>query len=420
MKHLNHLKCVQCGATYRPEPRLTTCEVCRAAGRRPGILEVALDVVAVGESLRSLTTAPLSHGIRRWAGLLPLPDPDAYVSLGEGNTPLVRIDHFARMAGFAGAAFVKNETANPTGSFKDRSAVVMASMARTAGAKALTVVSSGNMGAAVSAYASTCGLRAYVIVRPTIDSTRVAQISMYGGTLVRVGGTSEDRLRFMERAIERLGWYNATSPLNPYGPEGLKTTAYELWVQLSGRVPDWVVVPVGFGCHLVGLWRGFAELQLAGLADRIPRMVGIQSEGAPSIVKAFRDGMDEDLPGVQETIAWGISQKTSPNARSALRAINATGGTAEAVSDGWIIEVGRRLAETEGLLVEPSTAAAFAGFFTLAGRGAFGRAESVVIMATGSGPRHVEAAVIQAVQLPEPLDADEDALERGWMPDQTP
>ncbi len=417
MKHVNHLKCVQCGVTYRPEPRLTTCAACRAAGRRPGILEVVLDAVAVGESLRSLMAAPLTHGIRRWVGLLPMRDPAVCVSLGEGNTPLVRANSLARAAGFAGAAYVKNETANPTGSFKDRSAAVIANVASAAGATALTVVSSGNMGAAVSAYAAACGLRAYVIVRPSIDPARLAQISMYGGTLVRVEGSSEDRLRFMDRAIEVLGWYNATSPLNPYGPEGLKTTAYELWVQLSGRVPDWVVVPVGFGCHLVGLWRGFAELQQAGLADRMPRMAGIQSEGSPSLVKAFREGRDEDLPDAQETLAWGISQKTSPNARMALRAIKETGGTAEAVSDEAILEAGRRLAEIEGLLVEPSAAAAFAGFFALAGRGALGKAESVVVMATGSGPRHVEAAVVQAARLPEPLDADVDALERGWTPD---
>lgn len=417
MKHLDHLKCVQCGAKYQPDPRLTTCAACRAAGRRPGILEVVLDADAVAESLRALVAAPLTHGIQRWAALLPMRDPALCVSLGEGNTPLVRANGLARVAGFAGAVFAKNETANPTGSFKDRSAAVIADVACAAGAKALTVVSSGNMGAAVSAYAAACGLRAYVIVRPSIDPARRAQISMYGGTLVSVDGSSEDRLRFMDRAIERLGWYNATSPLNPYGPEGLKTTAYEIWLQLSGRVPDWVVVPVGFGCHLVGLWRGFAELQQVGMADRIPRMAGIQSEGAPSLVKAFREGRDEDLPDVQETLAWGISQKTSPNARMALRAIKATGGTAEAVSDGAIIETVRRLAETDGLLVEPSAAAAFAGFLTLAGRGTFGKAESVVVMATGSGPRNVEAAVVHAARLPEPLQADEDALERGWKPD---
>lgn len=416
MKHVNHLKCVQCGAKYQPESRLTTCAACRAAGGRPGILEVVLDAVAVGVSLRSLVKVPLTHGIQRWAGLLPMRDPALCVSLGEGNTPLVRAMSLGRSASFGGTVFVKNETANPTGSFKDRSAMVIADVAHAANAKALTVVSSGNMGAAVSAYASALGLRAYVIVRPSIDPARLVQISMYGGTLVRVKGSSEDRLRFMDRAIERLGWYNATSPLNPYGTEGLKTTAYELWVQLSGRVPDWVVVPVGFGCHVVGLWRGFDELQQAGLADRMPRMAGIQSEGSPSLVKAFREGRDEDLPDAQETIAWGISQKTCLNGRLALRAIKETGGTSEAVSDGAILEAGRRLAETEGLLVEPSAAAAFAGFFTLAGRGAFGKAESVVVMATGSGPRHVEEAVVHAARLPEPLDADVDALERGWTP----
>jgi threonine synthase len=372
----------------------------------PGVLEVVLDPDAAGRALRSAVDGPLAHGIWRWGNLLPIAGSECQVSLGEGNTPLVPADRLAASAGFGGPVFVKNETSNPTGSFKDRSAAVIAGMAKMAAAPVLVVVSSGNMGAAVAAYAAASGARACVIASPAANPARLVQILMYGATVIRVKGTSGDRLNLMEAAVRRFGWYNATSPFNPYGPEGTKTTAYELFIQMDRRVPDWVVLPVGFGCNLVGIWRGFRELYHAGLVSRLPRLGAVQPEGSPSFVKALKEGRDEAFPDIQETVAWGISQRVTLNSRLGLRAIRETCGDAVLVSDPEILAAERLLAEREGFFVEPSAAAAVAGLLRLVEQGMIGSGETVVIVVTGSGLKEMDLAQGLTEGIPEPIDPD--------------
>jgi len=245
-----------------------------------------------------------------------------------------------------------------------------------------------------------------VIVQPSVDLAKVAQIAMYGGQVVRVRGTGGDRLRFLERTVSELGWYNGNSPLNPFGPEGAKTTAYELWLQLGKSVPDWVVLPVGFACNLVGIWRGFRELREAGLTDRLPRLAAIQPEGSPSFVRAFKEHKDEAGPDIQDTIASGISQDVTLHSRLGLRALAETGGTAEAVSDEAILQAELEIARTEGLFMEPTAAAAVAGFQRLAKQGTFSKAQTVVVIATGSGLKQMDVVRDLVPPVPEPVGPD--------------
>ncbi|HSW10924.1 MAG TPA: threonine synthase [Bacillota bacterium] len=406
MRNILELICVRCGRSYPPAPDRFTCPSCHRDVNYPGVLEVRVDPAVVREVLPRVAARPLTHGIWHWEGLLPQIHPRHQISLGEGNTPLVPADRLARAAGFRGGVLVKAEFLNPTASYKDRLAAVLVSLARAAGSEVLGVVSSGNMGAAVAAYAAAAGMKTCVIVPPPVDPAKVAQIAMYGGQVVRVRGTGGDRLGLLERAVSEFGWYNANSPLNPFGPEGAKTIAYELWLQLGRSVPDWVVLPVGFGCNLVGIWRGFRELREAGLTDRLPRLAGIQPEGSPSFVRAFKEGKDEASPDVQNTLAWGISQKVTLHSRLGLRAIRETGGTAEAVSDQAILQAERELARAEGLFVEPSSAAAVAGFCRLVSQGVFAGGETVVVVATGSGLKQMGAVSDLVPPVPEPVEPD--------------
>jgi threonine synthase len=404
MENILELACVRCGRTYAAAPNRFTCEVCHRDVDYPGVLEVRVDPAVVREVLPPAIKRPLTHGIWRWEGLLPAIPSKYRVSLGEGNTPLVPAARLARTVGFRGSAFVKADFLNPTGSYKDRLAVVLVSLARAAGARTLVLVSSGNLGAAVTAYAAVSDMKVCVIVSPRVDPAKIAQITLCGGRVARVSGTGADRLRFLERAVGELGWYNANSPFNPFGPEGSKTIAYELWNQLGGSVPDWVIVPVGFGCNLVGIWRGFREIREAGLIDRLPRLAGIQSEGSASFVRAFKQGKDEAAPDVQNTLAGGISQDVTLHSRLGLRALAETHGLAEAVSDEAILDAERELARNEGLFVEPSAAAAVAGFCRLVREGVVAEGERVVVVTTGSGLKQMEVVSNLMGPLPEPVE----------------
>jgi threonine synthase len=207
--------------------------------------------------------------------------------------------------------WIKNESQSPTGSFKDRIAAVVVAKALEAGARTLILVSSGNMATSVAAYGAMAGLGAIAIVSPAVSRERIIQIAVFGGRVIRVNGTSADRLRLCLEAVDHFGWFNANSPYNPYGPHGAKTISYELYTQGEKEGFDWVFSPVGFGCNIVGNWRGFEDLLHLGLTERLPRLAAVQAEGSPSLVRAFEMGLPEAVPGPQDTIAGAFPSAAS-------------------------------------------------------------------------------------------------------------
>jgi threonine synthase len=284
-----------------------------------------------------------------------------------------------------GSVWLKNETMNPTGSFKDRIGAMVVAKALEAGAKTLILVSSGNMANSVAAYGALAGMETIAIVSPKVSRQRLIQIAVYGGRVVRVDGTSSDRLSLCLRAAERFGWFNANSPHNPYGPHGAKTISYEVFAQAGGINFDWVISPVGFGCNFVGNWKGFEDLLRLGLISRVPRLASVQAEGSPSLVRAFELGLDDGVPGPQETIAGGISQVVTPNSILALKAIRASKGTAITVTDeemlGWI----PLLAQKAGIYAEPAGVAALAGLKKLVQERKMMKNDRVLVILSGSG-----------------------------------
>jgi threonine synthase len=343
--------------------------------------------------------SPREWGIWRFAEMLPVShiprtacgEP---VTGGEGDTPLVRAPRLGGMLGVD--LYLKNEGFNPTGSFKDRVAAMVVAKAMEAGARRLILSSSGNMAGSVASLAAVAGLRVTAVVAPETSLAKVAQIKMYGADVVRVGPTETERLNLCLEAARRLGWFTATSPLCPYGSYGAKTMAYEEWYQLGvrgGSGPDWVVIPVGYGCDFVGHWKGYLDLLGGGFISRLPRLVGVQPEGSPSLVRAWEEGREEGIPGPSDSIAGGISQTLTLNARQCLQAIRQTGGMAVAVSDGEMLDAQRELARLAGVFAEPSAAAAFAGVRKLAARGVFSPGETVVAVLTGSGLKDTETAL---------------------------
>ena len=379
-----YLQCVRCAATFPPFPLSTLCPNCRDINH-PGILDLVYDRVAEPQILKEAIQHPeKSKGIWAYEKLLPVQPGAARVTLGEGHTPLIHAPALAHEIGLE-SLWIKNETLNPTGSFKDRIAVMVVAKALEAGAKKMVLVSSGNMAASLAAYGAMAGLETVAIVSPLVSRERCIQIALFGGRVIRVNGTSSDRLSLCLAAADHFGWYNANSPYNPYGPHGAKTVSYELFSQSGGQEFDWLFSAVGFGCNFVGNWKGFEDLTALGLIQRLPRLAAVQAEGSPSLVRAFEKGLPEAVPGPQNTIAGGISQVATPNSVLALKALRASNGAAVTVKDEEMLAAILVLARKTGIYAEPAGAAALAGLRKMVQEGRVKKQERVAVLISGSG-----------------------------------
>jgi threonine synthase len=391
-----HLLCPACGSTST----LRLIGPCPSCG---GILEC----VYPNEALRCLRESVGESGLSRYLSLLPVTRP--LPSLGEGDTPLLRSSNLAEMVGLS-SLFLKNEAVNPTGSFKDRGAVIAVARALADGAKGLLTASTGNAAAALSAYCASQGLRCLVLFSQGSPLSKLRQALAYGAYCLQVkglfDGEPEPFIQLLMGLSERLGLDLAFfwAPINPYLLEGMKTIAYEIVGQMGGRAPDVVICPVGGGDGLVGQWRGYQELRRAGMIHRLPRMIGVQPSGAAPLVTSFRQGTERVLP-IEEahTVASGLRVTFSGD--HALQAIRASGGAAIAVEDGQILEFQRLLARLEGVWAEPSGAISVAALPILIEAGLIRPEERVVCILTGAGfkDRHHDGVSTAAPDVEIPL-----------------
>ncbi len=398
------LQCVKCRREFPPTPQATICPHCSADINRPGILDTVIEdsfFQKRGDVEQAILNPPREAGLWAYAELLPVDPGRPKLTLGEGFTPLIHVPALASSMGIE-SLWVKNECQNPTGSFKDRIAAMVIAKALEANARIMVLVSSGNMATSVAAYGAAAGLKTVVIVSPSVSRERLLQIGVYGGTAIRVKGTSADRLSLCLAAAGHFGWYNANSPYNPYGPHGAKTISYEIFTQGGRQKFDWIISPVGFGCNLVGNWKGFEDLRRFGFIEHVPRFVAVQAEGSPSLVKAFQMGLEEAIPGPQNTIAGGLSQVATPNSVLALEALKRTGGTAVAVTDEELLTSIPLLARQTGIYAEPSGIAALAGLRRLLQEGKIGKKDKVLLLISGSGLKDpLSASTLEDLEFPE-------------------
>ncbi|MBI0582595.1 MAG: threonine synthase [Methanomassiliicoccus sp.] len=312
---------------------------------------------------------PEGAGIWRYRDMLPV---ERSISLSEGGTPLVRRRDSQE------EVYLKVEGDSPTGSFKDRGTSVVISDASNRGYQSAVVASTGNMGASVAAYCAYANIAARVFIPPGIPEEKIAQISAYGAELVPVEGGFGDAVR---RAREEAasGAYLASTGLNPYFIEGLKTIAFELFEQMG--VPDRIVVPTGTGGLLTAIFKGFRELRSLGVVDRLPQMIAVQAADVAPIVEAWEGGREPRAPaGGGHTIATAILVKVPFNGLSAIEAMNASGGYGVTVTDHEIVQAIRVLGQ-EGVFAEPAAAAAMAALGRIDRR----PGDRTVLMITGSG-----------------------------------
>ncbi len=387
------LPCAACGAPHDPSYRGRRCASC--------------DGPLVPTYPLSQLEEPDHPGMWRYFPLLPVLRKSSIVSLGEGGTPRLAAPRLGAALGVDNLT-LKDETRNPTGSFKDRMLAVGVSRARELGKTTVAVQSSGNVAAAAAAYAAKAGLSAKVFVPRSVPEEKLTQILMYGAELFRIDESSPSAVfHLMDEAADRFDWHvvATTARYNPFTLEGSKTIVYEL----ASDVPDWLVVPVGGGGNLGSLWRGFRELAALGRIDRLPRLAGVQAEGCAPFVEAislglsWKEAFSRRWPRIR-TVCGAIADDVVFDAHIAIPAVVESGGAAVAVSDEETLDAEKLLASTEGLFVEPSSATAVAGLRKLVEGGVVDPQSRICCIATGTGFKDIGAAKTR-VSLPNVISA---------------
>lgn len=395
--YLGTLRCARCATVVKEETTPRLCAVC---------LEDGVNVYPWPEyDLAHLggLPAPSPLGVLGYACLLPL-DGEPLSGLGEGNTPLVPLARAGERVGLERLYF-KDESRNPTWSYKDRLAVVAVNRAAQRGAETLVVSSTGNHGAAVAAYAARLGLDCVVLTLESVPTAMKVLMQSYGARVVAFAEPG-DRWTVMRSGVEERGWVPmsgyATPPSgsNPFGVDGYKTIAYELYRQLDGQLPDVVVTPVAYGDALVGMVRGFEDLCALGLAERLPRMVAGEPYGPYGAGLASAEGATVPRPAPSEpSVAFSIASLLP--SWQGLWALRRTAGSAESASNEEVLRAQQDLARLEGLFPEPSSAVAFAVLPALLRDGRIRHDESVVVLGTSTGLKDVETTdrVLPGVRL---------------------
>ncbi len=385
MPFVEGLRCRECARPY-PAEALHFCEWCF------GPLEVVYDYDAIRASVSRERIAAGPPSIWRYADLLPAAAEGA-VNLGAGFTPLVRADRLAAELGL-GELWIKNDTLNPTGSFKDRVVSVALTKARELGFKIAACASTGNLANSVAAHAAQAGMQSIVFIPSDLEAGKVVTTAVFGGRLIAVEGTYDDVNRLCaELAGEHPSWAFVNVNVRTYYAEGSKTLAFEVAEQLGWQAPDHVVVPVASGSQLTKIAKGFAELHTVGLLDEPPhvRVSGAQAAGCAPVADAFAAGRDAVKPVKPHTIAKSLAIGNPADGPYALDVVRASGGAFGSVTDEEIVEGIRLLARTEGIFAETAGGVTIASLAQLVGKGVIRPDERVVAYVTGNGLKTIEA-----------------------------
>jgi len=385
---LYYLECIGCHKRYKPEDIVYTCQRCG------DLLNIKYNYENVDQQLKSGEWKKRPLSVWRYKELLPILDDAKKISLSEGGTRLHRCNRLAKEFSLK-TLYVKTEGDNPTGSFKDRGMTVGVTKAVEHKVKAVVCASTGNTSASLSAYAAKAGIHCLVIIpAKKIAYGKLAQAMVYGAKLIQVRGSFDDALRVVLELASDTNRFYLLNSINPYRIEGQKTLAYEVLEQLGGSVPHKVVMPVGNAGNITAIWKGFKEFKELGLTNSLPRMIGVQAEGAAPVANAILGGKEVIEPvSNPETLATAIRIGSPVNWKRALQAIRESGGTAEMVTDKEIVNAQKLLARYEGLFVEPASAASVASLKKLLETGQIVKDDVVVCIATGHGLKDPDVPV---------------------------
>jgi threonine synthase len=389
MNHLTHLECSLCGKEYDADELQRLCLDCA----RPLLARYDLDSVgALGRD----EAVDRESTMWRYRAVLPVRDEGAIISLGEGFTPLL---HARRLGAELRLPhlYIKDESLNPTGSFKARGLAVAIARARELGVREVVIPSAGNAAGAMCAYAARAGLRAHVFMPSDVPAPFLLECAALGAEVTLVDGLITDCGQAAREGATEHGWFDLSTLKEPYRLEGKKTMGYELAEQLGWELPDVILYPTGGGTGLIGMWKAFRELaELGWIGDHRPRMVTVQSTGCAPIVRAFHAGEDFATPweGAQ-TVAAGLRVPAAVGDFLMLRTLRESAGTAVAVSDQALVNGQLRIARLEGTFACPEGGAALAALENLLAEGWISPDERIVLFNTGSGLKYPDALDFQ-------------------------
>jgi threonine synthase len=378
------LECRECGARYPVEP-LTICEECF------GPLEPAYDLAEIdGVDFRKHVEAgPAS--LWRYESLLPGGPGIDRVDLGAGFTPLRRADRLADRLGLE-TLWLKDDSVNPSNSFKDRVVSVATTMARAFGFEAISCASTGNLANATAAHAAKVGMPCYVFVPDDLERAKILATEAYGARVVAVKGSYDDVNRLCTEVAEALPWAFVNVNMRPYYAEGSKSLGFEVAEQLGWRIPDHVVVPVASGALMTKVHRAFRELAAVGAVEERPyRISGAQAEGCSPVAEAFASNADEVRPVKPNTVAKSLAIGNPADGWYAIQTARTTSGVVEACTEAEVLDGVRLLAETEGVFTETAGGVTIAVLKRLVDSGVVGRDEETVALVTGNGYKTIEA-----------------------------
>ncbi len=391
MATIQELKCVICGKSYQPPEVMYTCPVCGEAGT----LDVLYDYDALKNTVdRDEISRSQLTSVWRYKSLIPVAPDAAIPPLTVGWTPTYETPRLAERLGVR-KAWVKDEGRNPTGSLKDRASVLVITRAMEQGIQIVSTASTGNAAAALAGIAASVpDMKTIIFVPATAPEAKIAQLLVYGASVILVEASYDVAFDLcMEICIEQ-GWYCRNTGVNPFTTEGKKTVSLEIAEQLHWHVPDVVVVSVGDGSIISGVYKGFYDMLQLGWIQRIPRIIGVQSSGSMALVHAWENHIaGQDMtPMPAETLADSISAGLPRDRVKALRAVRETDGAYVAVDDSAIIAAIPEVARLTGVFAEPAAAAAFAGAQTALQSGRIRHDDSVLLLLTGNGLKDVRRA----------------------------
>ena len=385
MSYVKHLECSRCRRTFSPRELHNVCLDCQAP------LFVRYDLRQVKGEIDKSDLLNRPPGMWRYLELLPVDREEEIVTLGEGGTPLLPLVRLGKKYGLD-SLYVKDESLNPTGTFKARGLSAAVSMARKLGAKKLAIPSAGNAAGALAAYGAKAGLEVFIFMPLDAPSANVVEAQMTGAQVELVPGLITDAGRILSERKGKESWFDLSTLKEPYRIEGKKTMAYELAEQFHWKLPDVIIYPTGGGTGLIGMWKAFQEMEDLGWIDgRRPRMVAVQAEGCAPIVKAFHDGKESADPWPDpQTFAAGVRVPQAIGDFLMLRALRESGGYALFVSDQEIFKAIQEIGSQEGLFFSPEGAACHAALWQLREQDWIRDDEIVVLFNTGAGSKYID------------------------------
>ena len=383
--NVTHLYCSSCGRKYEARKLINLCECGKP-------LMVAYDLERAAATLTRETLAGREPTLWRYREVLPVDNEENVLSLGEGMTPLIKAARLGSELGMNNL-FIKDESLNPTGSFKARGMAVAISMAKELGVKKLAVPSAGNAAGALAAYAAKAGIPSFIFMPKDTPTANIVECRQTGAHVTLIEGLITDCGKIVAERKQAEGWFDVSTLKEPYRVEGKKTMGYEIAEQMNWELPDVILYPTGGGTGLIGMWKAFEEMEQMGwIGSRRPRMVTVQAEGCAPIVKAFAAGSSSgaDVPNAH-TVASGLRVPKAVGDFMMLNILRNSGGTAVSVTDEDLLAAVKEIGSAEGIFAAPEGAACLPALKKLLARGDVSRHERVVLFNTGAGVKYLDA-----------------------------